>query len=125
MESHKKKKIFKRLKNKYRMVILQESTYAEKFSMLLSPLNVILVFAFFSLFIVMVVLGVIIFTPLKEFIPGYSDTSTQSNALKAAETARHLEEKARIQDQYLANLQLILSGEVGASDTITSNDEPI
>lgn len=125
MESHKKKKIFKRLKNKYRMVILQESTYAEKFSMLLSPLNVILVFTLFSVCIVMVVLGVIIFTPLKEFIPGYADTSIQTNALKAAETARQLEEKARIQDQYLANLQLILSGQVGATDTIISNDAPI
>lgn len=100
------------------MVILHESTYAEKFSMLLSPLNVILVFAFFSIFIVMVVLAVIVFTPLKEFIPGYSDTSTQTNALKAAEAARQLEEQARIQEQYLANLQRVLRGEVSDMDSV-------
>lgn len=125
MEKRKKKKIFKRLKNKYRMVILQESSYAEKFSMLLSPLNVILVFAFFSIFIVLVVLGVIVFTPLKEFIPGYSDTSTQTNALKAAETARLLEEQARKQEQYLNNLQLILSGEEVGVDTGSVSSEVV
>ncbi len=100
------------------MVILQESTYAEKFSMLLSPLNVILVFAFFSLFIVMVVLSVIIFTPLKEFIPGYADTTTKTNALKAAEAARQLEEQTRIHEQYLTNLQRVLRGEIIESDSV-------
>lgn len=107
------------------MVILHESTYAEKFSMLLSPLNVILVFAMFSLFIVLVVLSVIVFTPLKEFIPGYSDTSTQTNALKAAEAASQLEEHARKQEQYLANLQQILRGEIGEGDTVTHETDPV
>lgn len=121
MDNRPKKKIFKRLKNKYRMVILQESTYAEKFSMLLSPLNVIVVFAVFSLFIVLVVLSVIVFTPLKEFIPGYSDTSTQTNALKAAEQASVLEEQARVQAQYLANLKRVLSGDTLIEDTAQSS----
>lgn len=117
MESRPKKKIINRLKNKYRLVILHESTYAEKFSMLLSPLNVILVFAMLSLFIVLVVLGVIVFTPLKEFIPGYSDTSVQVNAFRAAELADSLEAEARKNEQYLANLKRILAGEDLSEDT--------
>lgn len=100
------------------MVILHESSYAEKFSMLLSPLNVIIVFTLFALFIVLVVLGVIVFTPLKEFIPGYADTSTQINALKAAEAAAQVEEQARVQEQYLENLKRVLSGDLPADDTL-------
>jgi len=118
-----KKKIFKKLKNKYRLVILHESSYAEKFSMLLSPLNVIIVFTLFAIFIVVMVLSVIIFTPLKEFIPGYADTSTQINALKAAETAGQLEEQARIQEQYLANLKRVLEGDVMEDDTLLISTE--
>jgi len=118
-----KKKIFKKLKNKYRLVILHESSYAEKFSMLLSPLNVIIVFTLFAVFIVVMVLSVIIFTPLKEFIPGYADTSTQINALKAAETAGQLEEQARIQEQYLANLKRVLEGDVMEDDTLLISTE--
>lgn len=123
MDSRKKKRIIKRLKNKYRLVILHESTYAEKFSMLLSPLNVILVFAMLSLFIVLVVLGVIIFTPLKEFIPGYSDTSVQINAFRAAEKADSLELEARRNEQYLANLKRILAGEDLSEDSVQPNDD--
>lgn len=124
MESRPKKKIIKRLKNKYRLVILHESTYAEKFSMLLSPLNVILVFAMLSLFIVLVVLGVIVFTPLKEFIPGYSDTSVQMNAFKAAAKADSLEIEARKNEQYLANLRRILAGEDMSEDSLQEHTEP-
>lgn len=106
------------------MVILHESTYAEKFSMLLSPLNVIVVFAIFSIFIIAVVLSVIVFTPLKEFIPGYSDTSTQTNALKAAETASQLQEQARLQEQYLNNLKRVLQGDVLNEDTLQPDIAP-
>ncbi|TVR36457.1 MAG: M23 family metallopeptidase [Cryomorphaceae bacterium] len=113
-----RKKILKKLKNKYRLVILHESTFAEKFSMLLSPLNVIIVFTLFSLFIILMVLSVIVFTPLKEFIPGYADTSTQINAIRAAEAAAQLEEHARIQEQYLANLRRVLQGDVFENDTL-------
>src|SRR6056297_317158 len=124
MAKQAKKRILKRLKNKYRMVILQESTYAEKFSMLLSPLNVIMVFAIFSIFIIAVVLSVIVFTPLKELIPGYSDTSTQTNALKAAETASQLQEQARLQEQYLNNLKSVLEGNVLEEDTLQPDIAP-
>lgn len=103
------------------MVILQESTYAEKFSMLLSPLNVIIVFTLFAIFIVLVVLGVIVFTPLKEFIPGYADTSTQINALKAAEAAAQVEEQARVQEQYLENLKRVLTGDIPTDDTLQTD----
>lgn len=117
MEKRPKKKILKKLKNKYRLVILHESTFAEKFSLLLSPLNVITVFALFSLFIVAVVVSVILFTPLKEYIPGYADTSTRTNALRAAEAASELEERARLQEQYLENLKKVLQGDVFENDT--------
>lgn len=118
-----RKKILKKLKNKYRLVILHESTFAEKFSMLLSPLNVIIVFTLFSLFIILMVLSVIVFTPLKEFIPGYADTSTQINAIRAAEAAAELEEHARIQEQYLTNLRRVLEGDVFENDTLELTED--
>jgi len=118
MEKKSDKKLFNKLKSKYRLVILHESSFAEKYSLLLTPLNVIVAFSLMFLVITFLVMSIVIFTPLKEFIPGYSDTSVRSQALKAAELADELEEQTRLNEQYLKNIKRILSGEVVGSDSI-------
>jgi murein DD-endopeptidase MepM/ murein hydrolase activator NlpD len=118
MEKKSDKKLFNKLKSKYRLVILHESSFAEKFSLLLTPLNVIVAFTLLFLVITFLVMSIVIFTPLKEFIPGYSDTSVRSQALKAAELADELEEQTRLNAQYLDNIKRILSGEVVGADSL-------
>lgn len=125
MENNQKKKFLKKLKNKYRLVILHETTFAEKFSLLLSPLNVIVTFSVMFLIITALVVSVIVFTPLKEFIPGYSDTSVRSQAIAAAELADSLENQSRVNAQYLENVRKILAGESMSSDTLFDNQQEV
>lgn len=118
MEKKKDKKFIKKLKSKYRLVILHETSFAEKYSLLLTPLNVIVAFSVMFLAISLLVLSAIVFTPLKELIPGYSDSNVRNQAIKAAELANELDEKTRLNEQYLANIRSILSGEIATTDSL-------
>jgi murein DD-endopeptidase MepM/ murein hydrolase activator NlpD len=110
---NRRKKLIKKLKNRYRLLIMNETTFDERFSMLLSPLNVIAGFAMISLAIAVIVVSAIVFTPLKEYIPGYSDTQTRLRALNAAVQADSLEQAQLIYKSYFDNLRRILRDEVG------------
>lgn len=123
-ESKDRKQFFKKLKNKYRLVIINDNTFDERFSAYLSPMNVISGVALVFIFIALIVVGVVAFTPLREFIPGYSDTQTRLNALNASIKADSLEKEQMVYQQYFSNLGNILSGTIGeGQDTLTNVSE--
>ncbi|MBZ0206180.1 MAG: M23 family metallopeptidase [Flavobacteriales bacterium] len=114
----KRKQLMRKLRNKYRAVLINESTYEERFSFRLSRINVILLAV--ALFIVnaLFVSALIVFTPLKEYIPGYSDQKVKFNAYRAMVTADSLDQAMAIRDAYIDNLRNVLSGNLPA-DSIT------
>ena len=62
--------------------------------------------------------ALIVFTPLKEFIPGYSNQKVKVNAYRAMATADSLDRAMAIRDAYIDNLRNVLSGKLPA-DSIT------
>lgn len=110
----KRRQLLRKLRNKYRAVLINESTYEERFSFRLSRFNVILLavvlFTLHGLF----VLGLIVFTPLKEYIPGYSNQRVKLNAYRAFTTADSLDQALRVRDAYIDNLRNVLSGKLPA-----------
>ncbi len=110
-KKEKKIRIFHKLKYKYRLAIMNDETLEEKFSFLLSPLNVFtwggaIIILFFFLGIV-----IIAFTPLREYIPGYADFETKKRALYAALKADSLEKEIAVKDTYLQNIKQIMEGQ--------------
>jgi murein DD-endopeptidase MepM/ murein hydrolase activator NlpD len=70
----KKKKLIKRLKNQYRLTVLNETTYEEKFSTLLTPLNVLLFVILAFIVSGSIVYSVVALTPLKQYlVPDFTD----------------------------------------------------
>lgn len=116
----KRSKVLRRLRYKFRLVIINDDTYEEHFSFKLSLLNIIVAVGFLAITVATLAGAVIAFTPLREYIPGYSNTITKRNAAYAYQKADSLNNELRIRDNYLENIRLILSGEIGAdslSDT--------
>jgi murein DD-endopeptidase MepM/ murein hydrolase activator NlpD len=118
----KRKKLLKRLKSRFRLTILNESTFEEKFSYSLTPLNVIIMFGG-----MLVVFGVLIyllvaFTPLKNYvIPDYASTIYREEALNARMQTDSLLEESRKTERYLHDLKVILSGgKLSNADTLQS-----
>lgn len=110
----KRRQLLRKLRNKYRAVLINESTYEERFSLRLSRINVILLAIILFIFNALFVAAVIVFTPLKEYIPGYSDQKVKMNAYRALIAADSLEQAMVVRDAYINNLRNVLSGKLPA-----------
>ena len=110
----KRKKVLKKLRYKFRLIIINDETYEEHFSLKLSLLNIITGVGFLMFIIAIIVGSILSFTPLREYIPGYSDLKTKQNAAYAYQKADSIENELLIRDQYLNNLKLVLNGDINA-----------
>ena len=93
-----RKQLMRKLRSKYRAVLINESTYEERFSLRLSRINVILLAIVLFIVNALFVSALIVFTPLKEFIPGYSNQKVKVNAYRAMATADSLDRAMAIRD---------------------------
>jgi len=111
MAANKEKlKYIDKLKNKYRLNILNDETFEEVWAMRLSRLNVISVFGGAAILIVFLVIALIAFTPIREFIPGYPDGNTRRNIVINALKADSLERELKLWKDYYSNINNILRG---------------
>jgi murein DD-endopeptidase MepM/ murein hydrolase activator NlpD len=110
------KKIKKKLLHKYRLVVLNEATFEERFSFKLNRLNVFVFSTIFAVFLIVVTTVLIAFTPLREYIPGYSSTALKKRAVNLTYKADSLEQALDINQQYLASIKKVLTGDVKTVD---------
>lgn len=122
-----KKKFAKKLLHKYRMVVLNEDTFEERFSFRLTRLNVFVAVGLSAIFLIIATTILIAFTPLREYIPGYSSTELKEKAANLAYVSDSLQNVIRLNDQYLSSIKDALTGELNIEslnrDSILS--EPI
>ncbi len=106
-----------RLRNRYRLVVMNEDTYEEVVAFKLSRVSVYI--ALSALFIVLVGLTValIAFTPLKLYIPGFGDAKQAKEYQGLKVKADSIERSLIYKQQYMDNLQKVLKGEVTKQDT--------
>ncbi len=109
-EDKKKKKILKKLKNKYRLVILNDASFEERFSYRLTPLNLVTLLISVAVLIIVIVAVTIIFTPLREYIPGYTDVSLREDLTKMVLKSDSLEQELKSNNNYIKNIKAILKG---------------
>jgi murein DD-endopeptidase MepM/ murein hydrolase activator NlpD len=123
LETKEKGKFFKKIKNKYRLVILNDSSFEEKFSFLLTPLNLFLLAFSSAILLIVLVSVIIVYTPLRESIPGYTDVSIREDLTKMVLKSDSLENELNQNQKHLNNLTAILKGEEPqsiSSDSIIS-----
>lgn len=106
-----RKEIVEKLKDKYRLLIINDDNLEEKFSFVLSPLNVFVWGGFTAISLIILVILVIAFTPLREYIPGYADLDMKKKATQALLRADSLQEVANYMDVYIQNIQGIINGD--------------
>ena len=98
------------LRNKYRLVILNDNSFAEKFSLRLSPLSLIILFSSVTVLMTALVISLVAFTPLREYIPGYGNVNDRKDILVLNAKADSLESTLVAKDWYLNNLINVFSG---------------
>jgi len=112
MAKKKKKNLRKKLFIKNRLVVLNEDTFEEIFSFRLTLMNVFVTFTLGGIFLILITTFIIAFTPLREFIPGYSSTELKRNATKLAIKSDSLETALKQNEAYIKGVQKVLKGEL-------------
>ena len=114
-----KKRTFKdKLVDKYRLVILNDNTFEEKVSLNLTRLNVFVLVGFSIITLITLTALLIAFTPLREYIPGYSSTKLKKKALYLTEKTDSLTIALQLNKKQLASIRGILTGDILPSETI-------
>ena len=116
MKEKTKKPFGERLLNKYRLVILNEATYEERFSYKLSGLNVFFLASLTALIIVVTTLCLIAFTSIKEYIPGYDSTELRSKAINNIEVLDSLTFVIEKNQEYINSIGSVITGEVSKGE---------
>lgn len=126
-KTKKKGRLKQKLTDKYRLVVLNEDTFEERFSLKLSRLNVFVLGGVLSFLLILVTTFIITFTPIKEYIPGYSSTDLKIKATKLAFQTDSLKRKLDVLNDYTKALQPILTGEIKAEiiDTLELESEKV
>ena len=109
-----KKKLKKKLLHKYRLVVLNEDTFEERLAFKLTRLNVFVLGSIIAVFLVAITTVFIAFTPVREYIPGYSSTALQQQALELDFKTDSLLKVINTNDTYISSVKRVLRGEVSA-----------
>ncbi|NNK81897.1 MAG: M23 family metallopeptidase [Flavobacteriaceae bacterium] len=117
-----RRKLAKKLLHKYRLVVLNEETFEEKFAIKLTRLNVFVIVTLSAILLIFLTTILIAFTPLKEYIPGYSSTALKQKATRLNYKVDSLEQTLVINQQYLESIKRVLKGDV---NTIEFNKDSI
>lgn len=107
-----RQKVKEDLFNKRRLIILNEDTFEETFSLKLTLMNVFVVLGLGAIFIIFVTTFIIAFTPLREFIPGYSSSKLKRDATELALKSDSLSRALEQNEAYIKSLKKVLTGEL-------------
>lgn len=126
-KNKKKRKLKQKLTDKYRLVILNEDTFQERFSLKLSRLNVFVFSGVFSILLIVLTTLLIAFTGIREYIPGYSSTALKKKATRLTYEADSLKNRLAIIESYTKALKPVLTGEIEPEkiDSITTEMQTI
>lgn len=97
------------LKNKYRLVILNDNTFGEKFSWRLSPMSMIVGILAITIVMATLVISLVAFTPLREYIPGYGTVAERKQILNLTAKADSIEQILEARDTYMSNVLNVLN----------------
>jgi murein DD-endopeptidase MepM/ murein hydrolase activator NlpD len=119
-EINKKEKIRDKIRKKYRVVVYSNDTYEEKAHFKLTLLNFFNILVVSSVLLIVLVTYLIAFTPLREYIPGYTDVSLNRRVYEMERRADSLEIVFKQKDLYINNLKRIINGEDFETDSVNS-----
>jgi hypothetical protein len=106
------------LKNKFRLVIMNEDTFQEIASFKLTLFNFYLLGSSILVFVGFLALLFIAVTPIKRYLPGYGLGSSSEEVLSLMRKVEEIENEMSAQRIYLTNVRRMLTGDVETVDDI-------
>ena len=112
----------KRLRNRYRLVVMNDDTYEEVVTFKLSRFSVYVMLSSIFVILVSLTVALIVFTPLKQYVPGYGSQSARMELQLLKYRTDSLELSVKQKDVYMESLKKVLSGNISTTyDTTLLN----
>ena len=121
MKKKGRKAFWHNFKFKYKLTITNENTLEEIVGLHVSKLNGVSVLLSAVTVIFLISATIIVFTPLRNYLPGYMNSEVRAQVVTNALRADSLQQVVTRQNMYIMNIQDIFSGKVKA-DTVQSID---
>lgn len=103
----------KRLRNRYRLVVMNDDTYEEVVTFKLSRLSVYVMLSTIFVLLVGLTVALIVFTPLKYYIPGSGldyESARENREIKYKTDS--LDKQVFYNEQYLESIRKVLQGDL-------------
>jgi len=110
-------KYIRRLKGKFRLVIMNDETFEEKASFNLRPLKVFVATGIIIILLISITTFIIAFTGLREYIPGYADLKTQRHVYNMVLKTDSLQKEIDNRNAYIENIRNVINGTLPNEDT--------
>ena len=111
----------KKLNRKYDFLLRHDESQKEILGFKLNLLNLILVIIGIALLLIIITTFIIAFTPLREYIPGYTDTNLNREVYELSLRADSIEKEMMKKDVYFENLKKIVEGYDFAADSVLAS----
>ena len=105
-----KVRLWDRLKYKYKLSVINETSYEEVFNFRLSQLHVLTALSVLAVILVVLTILLIAFTGLRDFIPGYPDGNMRQMIAQNALRVDSLENELLKRDRFFKSIRLVLNG---------------
>ena len=130
MASPQENRSLKRFRNFYRLIIINEDTFEEVVAFKLNRWIVYVTMSILFIVLVGMSIGLIAFTPLKYYIPGYGVAGKGKEYEMLKVKADSIEHALDLKQQYINEIEKVLKGDMVPLDTTTleihnSNKTPV
>jgi hypothetical protein len=116
-EKKDKRNFLQRIKHRYRIVIMNDDTFEENFSLRLTPLGFFILLGSITIVMTILVSSIIAFTPLREYIPGYADVTMRRELVKLTLKSDSLEQSLFERTAFMDNIANVLKGNIKSDST--------
>ena len=110
-EQGKIKKQKKQANKNYRLAVVEEDTYQEKFALSLSKRNIFLISFSVAFVIILTTTLLIFYTPIREYIPGYDTTKLRIQAVQNLEKLDSIMNSLEKNEQFIQAFSRTINGE--------------
>lgn len=110
-----------KLRFKYRVTVVNENTLEESWHVRLSRFSMFLYTSLFVLITFVLLTVLIMYTPLKFYLPGYGNGGERSHIIEQSMQVDSLLTEMKLQETYLTVLKSIVTGEI-RQDSVASLD---
>jgi hypothetical protein len=119
-KTSRRRKIIANLRNKHRFVLINDTTFAEVFSVRLTPINVLMVFSSLLLAFTVIVLLLLAYTPLRGIVPNAVTKESRKEILQLNQKIEDLSRTLEVQRSKQDVLNTILEGKEDQFDSTSA-----